>query len=68
MKFAWRPTISIFIVVFFTFNNNIFAFNTFHLTFPFGEAYIDPAGYSDEIDWGWSDYHPHNSHELLSGE
>jgi hypothetical protein len=32
------------------------------------DVYLDAAGYSDEIDWGLSDYHPYGSHELLSGE
>ena len=32
------------------------------------DATLDAAGYSDVINWGFSDYHPYDSHELLSGE
>ncbi len=32
------------------------------------DATVDAAGYGDEFYWGESPYHPHESHELLSGE
>jgi len=47
---------------------------TVHLYTPFPhpdgilDATLDAAGYSDAINWGRSGYHPHNFHELLSGE
>ncbi len=31
-------------------------------------AKFDGAGFGDEFYWGNSPYHPHSSHELLSGE
>ena len=38
------------------------------LTCPYWNATIDAAGYGDLFYWGNSPYHPHNQHELLSGE
>jgi len=35
---------------------------------PYWYATVDAAGYGDEFYWGYSPYHPHASHELLSGE
>jgi len=38
------------------------------LTCPYWTATVDAAGYGDLFYWGNSPYHPHSSHELLSGE
>jgi hypothetical protein len=40
----------------------------FTLTFPYGDVTIDAGGYADIFHWSLSPYHPHGSHELLSGE
>ena len=39
-----------------------------YLITPYWDAKVDAAGYGDEFYWGYSPYHPHTRHELLSGE
>ncbi len=41
---------------------------TITLTCPYWNAKVDAAGYGDFFEWGYSPYHPHAKHELLSGE
>lgn len=41
---------------------------TITLTCPYWDAKVDAAGYGDYFNWWESPYHPHESHELLSGE
>jgi len=41
---------------------------TLDLHWPCGIARFDAAGFADVIKWSASDYHPHEDHELLSGE
>jgi len=38
------------------------------LTCPYWDGTFDAAGFSDDVWWGNSPYHPHSRHELLSGE
>lgn len=42
--------------------------STLDLTCPCWDGTFDAGGFSDVVNWGLSPYHPHDSHELLSGE
>jgi len=62
--------------IIFIFNEILFAWNNedFHIYSDPNGAYnpcvwgFTYAGYSDYFIWGYSDRHPQESHELLSGE